>query len=296
MIGSLSAIWRYPVKSMGGERLDEATITGSGVAGDRGWATRDEVRGGIRGAKKIAELMLCSARYLGEPSEDHPSPTAELELPDGTTVRTDDPDAHERLSAALGHRVTLWPRRPSTDLDHYRRGAPDTEDVIDELRSVFGRTDDEPLPDFGGWPADVVATIMEFESPPGTYFDAFPLLLLSHQSLADLAARAPGSAIDVRRFRPNLVLDLPGGDLRPELALAGRTLAIGTAEIDVSASCPRCVMVTRPVGDLPADREVLRTVVRDFDQDLGVYATVRTPGTVRVGQPVSLVDGAITGA
>ncbi len=296
VIGTLSAIWRYPVKSMGGEQLDEATVTSSGVAGDRGWATRDEVRGGIRGAKKIAELMSCSARYVTEPTDEHPSPTAELTLPDGTTVCTDDPGLHERLSAALGRQVTLWPRRPSTDLDHYRRGAPDSEDVIDELRSVFGRLDDEPLPDFDGWPVDVVATIMEFESPPGTYFDAFPLLLLSQQSLAELAARAPDSTIDVRRFRPNLVLDLPGDGDRPELALAGRTLRIGTTEIDVSTSCPRCVMVTHPVGDLPADREVLRTVVRDFDQDLGVYATVRRPGTTRVGQAVSLVDAATTGA
>ena len=51
--------------------------------------------------------------------------------------------------------------------------------------------------------------------------------------------------------------------------------------------CPRCVMVTREIDDaFPADRAILRHIVRDLDQNVGVYATIRTPGLVRVGDPV----------
>ena len=55
--------------------------------------------------------------------------------------------------------------RPADDLEHYRRGAPDSDDVVAELRGIFGREDDEPFPDFSVFPPEIV----EFESPPGTY-------------------------------------------------------------------------------------------------------------------------------
>jgi len=73
-MASISELWRYPAKSMMGESLDTATITAGGVLGDRGWAVRDEVRGGIRGAKKIGALMKLSARYLAEPTGELPPP------------------------------------------------------------------------------------------------------------------------------------------------------------------------------------------------------------------------------
>jgi len=61
-------LWRYRAKSMMGERLDVAAVTARGVLGDRGWAVRDEVRGGIRGAKKIGGLTQLGAQYLEEPA------------------------------------------------------------------------------------------------------------------------------------------------------------------------------------------------------------------------------------
>src|SRR6185369_14201595 len=133
-IGTIAEIWRYPVKSMAGERIESAELGALGVPGDRGWAVRDEVRGGIRGAKKIAPLMLCKARYL-----DAQLSAPEITLPDGTTIRADAAGAAAAVSAAVGTSVTLWPRRPIEDLEHYRRGAPDHEDMEVELRSVFGR-------------------------------------------------------------------------------------------------------------------------------------------------------------
>jgi uncharacterized protein YcbX len=286
--GLVQEIWRYPVKSMRGESLGTSRLAAGGLLGDRGWATRDEVRGGIRGAKKIAELMRCQAHYRDEPTDETPVPHAIVTLPDGSIVATDAADVDARVSAGVAHPVTLWPLQPAHDRAHYLRGAPDLDDREQEFRAVMGREPDEPLPDLSKLPAEVLGILAEFESPPGTYFDLFPLLVMTRQALAHLQSLVADSAVDVRRFRPNLVLDVPGDDPIPELGWAGRTLRVGTAAIDVVGGCPRCVMTTRAVDELPVDRAILRTIVRELGQDLGVYATVRTPGTLSVGDPVTI--------
>jgi len=276
----LAEIWQYPVKSMIGVTVPAAEVGPAGIAGDRAWATRDHVRGGIRGAKQLGGLMQLSARYV-----DGPGGPVAIGLPDGTTVRTDDTDASERVSAALDHGVTLEPLRPPEDVEHYRRGAPDHDDLMEELNAIFGREQGEPLPDLSGFPPE----ILEFESPPGTYHDAFPLLLLSTSALRALSEALPESVIDVRRFRPSLVIDTGDEDGHPERSWIGRRLRVGAVELEVATGCPRCVMVTRPIdASVPQDRQVLRHVVKDLGQDLGVYATVATPGTVATGDPVTL--------
>jgi uncharacterized protein len=282
--GRLAEIWRYPVKSMVGERLEHVEVGPLGLAGDRGWAVRDEVRGGIRGAKKIPSLMQCAARYADPEARELAAP--EIRLPDGATLRADDPTAAARLSAALGTTVTLWARRPASDLDHYRRGAPDHADVDTEMRAIFGRTADEPLPDLMVFPPE----LFEYESPLGTYFDAFPLLLLTEASLRRLQSLAPASTIDVRRFRPNFVLATDDdASSFPEAAWAGKRLRIGEVVLALTVPCPRCVMVTHPFADLPKDPAILRTVVREADQCLGMYAQVETPGVVRRGDTIALL-------
>ncbi|HEY8492724.1 MAG TPA: MOSC domain-containing protein [Myxococcota bacterium] len=276
-------IWRHPVKSMAGERLPATELAEDGVPGDRGWAVRDERRGGIRGAKKIPALMQLAARCVEEPAPGR-WPAPEITLPDGSTVRADAPDAAARVSAALGTPVTLWPRLPASARDHYRRGAPDHPDLLSELRAIFGREPDEPLPDLSQFPPE----LLEFESPLGTYFDAHPLLLLSEASLRRLQELAPASRVDVRRFRPNLVI--AGTDEGfPEQGWIGRRLAVGTAELEVLVGCPRCVMITHPFADLPRDPGLLRTVVKEANQNVGVYARVTKPGRVAVGDPVRLL-------
>ena len=195
-VGRIAQIWRHPVKSIGGERIEAAEIGPRGIPGDRAWAVRDETRGGIRGAKKIPAQKRCSARYASAPAPGR-TPAPEIGLPGGETLRADAPDANERVSAAVGTKVTLWPLRPASDLEHYKRGAPDTPDVAAELRAIFGRNPDEPLPDLSVFPPD----LFQYESPPGTYFDAFPLLLLSTASLRRIQQLAPASHIDVRRGR-----------------------------------------------------------------------------------------------
>jgi uncharacterized protein YcbX len=260
-----------------------------GIPGDRGWAVRDEVRGGIRGAKKIPALMQCAARYLEEPGEDDTLvPAPEIELPNGERLRANADGAAERLSRALDWQVTLWPLQPASDLDHYRRGKPDHEDMLTELRSVFGREENEPLPDLGTMPPE----IFEFESLPGTYFDLDPLLLLTDATLRSLQRLAPNSRVDVRRFRPNLVIEMTSAaaDPFPEIGWAGRRLRVGGVTIAPTIPCPRCVMITHAFADLPKDAGLLRSVVRDANQQVGVYARVEASGALRIGDPVELCD------
>jgi hypothetical protein len=266
----ISSIWSYPVKSMVGEQVERVDVSPLGIVGDRRFATRDHARGGIRGAKQIGELMRCRARST---AGGH----AIITLPDGTEVSTSQDDVDALLSAGLGRDVSLEALRPATDLAHFRRGAPDSDDMLVELRAVFGRDDDAP-------------ELAEFESPPGTYYDAYPLMVITTSALRSLTAALAGSVIDVRRFRPSLVIDSGAEEGHPELSWGGRRATIGSTEIEFVGRCPRCVMVTRQVnGDIPADRRVLRHIVRELDQDVGQYANVLTPGSIAVGDGVELL-------
>ena len=127
----VKAIFRYPIKSMLGEQLDQTEITEWGIPGDRGWAVRDEKRGGIRGGKKIPQLMTLAATSAEE--------GAIIAAPDGETMPTNAPGINDWLSTKLHHPVSLWPLLPADQLDHYRRGAPDTEDFEALLFAQMGR-------------------------------------------------------------------------------------------------------------------------------------------------------------
>ncbi len=278
----VSEIWRYPVKSMIGETVPSTRLGEWGVEGDRGWATRDLERGGIRGAKKLGGLMKCAARYTGVPGGE-----AEITLPDGSTVLTSDPTVNDKVSAALGQPVRLEALRPADDLEHYRRGPADSDDMIAELRAVFGREGDEPLPDLTQFPP----VIFEFESPPGTYLDVHPLMVMTTSALRSLGHAVPGSVVDVRRFRPSFVIDTGDEPGHPELQWpAGTQFQVGAATIEILGGCPRCVMTTREVSEaIPGDRAILRHIVRDLDQNLGAYARVVVDGPIHVGDSITAV-------
>jgi uncharacterized protein YcbX len=285
VVGTVLELWRYPVKSMIGESLRAADVGPLGVAGDRGWALRDERAGEIRGAKKLPELLRCRARYRHEPSVDD-VPPVDIVLPDGARTASDDPEVAARLSHVVGRPVTLWPRRPADDLEHYRRGAPDNPDFEQELRQIFGREPDEPLPDLTAIPPE----IFEFTSPRGTYFDVFPMHVLTTASLSALMGGDSPERFDRRRFRPNVLVETtPAFGGLVEAGWSGRRLRLGTVELDVRMPTARCVMVTLPQGDLGKDPGVLRAVVREAAQSLGAYATIVTAGRVAVGDPVALV-------
>ena len=285
-LGKVDSIFRYPVKSMMGEKIEETCVTSNGVLGDRVWAVRDEVRGGIRGAKKIPQLMQLSAACIVEPTGYGSDPAA-VTLADGEVIRTDDQNINARLSQALDHRVTIWPIMPKEQLDHYRRGAPDSDDLETELRQVFGRTTDEPLPDLSIFPPEII----EYESPPGTYFDAFPLLILSKRSLAAMNQRQPASIFDRKRFRPNLLIEdfNSVGDF-PEEAWEGFRLKVGSVVLKAEVVCPRCVVTTHGFEKLPRDPSIMRGLVKENNGNLGLYASVEEPGKISAGDKITRID------
>lgn len=285
VVGRVLELWRYPVKSMRGEAIAAAVLGPRGIPGDRGWALRDEAAGEIRGAKKMPVLMRCAARYDAEPTPDTIPPVTMI-LPDGATLRSGDPDAAARLSSLTGREVTLWPLQPAERRDHYRRGLPDDPDMEAELRQVFGRLPDEPLPDLSVVPPE----LFELTSPLGTYFDLAPLHLLTTASLRALEARNPLARFAPCRFRPNLLIEpIAGAAGLIEQDWRGRRLRIGAATVAVTIGTMRCSMTTHAVDELPRDPSVLRTIVRDAAQNLGVYAEVEAPGRVAVGDEVALL-------
>jgi len=284
IVGRVKELWRFPVKSMGGERLREATLTPRGIPGDRGWALRDEKSGEVRGAKKMPALIRCTAAYVEEPAGDS-IPPARIALPGGTSVLSTDPAANGLLSALLGRSVTIWPQQPADRLDFYRRH-PDNPDLAVELREILGRLPDEPMPNLKGLPPE----IFEFTSPLGTYFDAFPLHLLTTASLREIASCNRTASFDVRRFRPNILIESePELSQYAENRWAGGELTIRDARIAVTIPAMRCVMTTLEQPGVTKDPSVLRTIVRDSGQTLGVYANITRSGKIALGDEVTLL-------
>jgi uncharacterized protein YcbX len=109
---------------------------------------------------------------------------------------------------------------------------------------------------------------------------------MTTSALQALGEALPSSVIDIRRFRPSIVID--GAEAgHPEFSWKGRTASIGTAVIEFLDPCPRCVMVTREINaEIPQDRTILRHIVRDLNQNLGVYARIVQPGTVALHDSV----------
>jgi uncharacterized protein len=305
-VGRVGEIWRYPVKSMGGERLEDCAVTPGGIPGDRGWAVRDEAAGEIRSAKYLPLLMQCRARYRVEPA-GATVPHVEITLPDGARVGSDEAGVNARLSELLGRSVSLWPLQPATDKAHYRRAQAGAS-ILGRLsrfrplrphlgslirlagldaptREMFSREPGEPLPDFSNTPPE----LFEFTSPPGTYFDAFPIHLLTTASLAAMARLNPSALWDARRFRPNFLVETEAGvEGLVEADWCGRTLRLGGQRLKCEMPTVRCGMTTHAQGPLPKDPSVLRSIVRDASQNLGVYANALHAGRVAVGDAAEL--------
>jgi uncharacterized protein YcbX len=307
IIGTIKEIWRHPVKSMAGEQLDACVVDSLGIPRDRGWALRDETTRAITNGKRIPRLMQLAASYREQPANGA-VPHVSIEFPDGTTVESDDPNVNDRLSEVLGKTVTLWARQPATNKSFYRRREASARIVgplmkipgframlprwtklpsLDKpLREVFSREPNEPLPDISTFPAE----LMEFSSPLGTFFDAFPIHILTTASLATMERFNPAAAWDVRRFRPNFFIESadPISGLT-EAEYAGRILRIGLVELKCELPTVRCGMPTHAQRDLAKDPSVLRSIVKDADQKLGVYASVIRAGSVSKGDQVELL-------
>jgi uncharacterized protein YcbX len=306
--GTVREIWRYPVKSMAGERLEHSGVGWHGIWGDRGWAVRSEDTGQIHNAKRFPRLMQCAATYREPPTSDR-IPHVDIVFPDGERIGSDSPALGARLSELMGRRVALHPVRPATDRAFYRRRAPGAAILGalaryqparrllgwvathglpgGTLREEFGRERGEPLPDLTGVPAE----LFEFYTPPGTYFDAFPVHVLTTGALAMMERLNPGADWDVRRFRPNILVDTgPHAAEQPERAWTGQRVRIGRFAVKGEMPTIRCAMPMHAQSGLPRDPSVLRTVVREADQCLGLYASVVETGRVDVGEPVEVTD------
>jgi uncharacterized protein YcbX len=284
-VGEISEIWRYPVKGMAGESLSMGQLGAQGLAGDRIWAVRDSTRQEIQSCKFRPELLLCSARVNAAAAGQ-----VDILFPDGTVLGGADAEAHARVSQLIGHASTLEPLRPLSDLDFYRRHKRDDHTWLAELKATFAREGDEPLP---GFFADFPAAAAEFVALPGTFFLVTPFHLLTTSTLAWLKKLNPQSDWDLRRFRPNVLIDTGAGSTGLlEQGWIGKQIVIGGTTLDCPGTTPRCGAITRAQRSLPADKQALRTVVKHADQNVGVYGKPLQGGDLRVGDAVYVQDPA----
>lgn len=274
-VGTIDELWRYPVKSMRGTTVNEIFITEHGALGDRAWALRDVESGRIASAKKFPRLLEFRATYEDEPMRDKPG-RVRIETPDGQAVDPEDPDASRRISDILGHPLQL------------ENQAHEDEKTSIDRKTVFGDVPvSEMKPD---WTPETMPDY--FRLLKNSFFEIGPLFVLASGSVDHLLKLQGGTAlIDRRRFRPNLFVDTaPETDRFIEDDWIGGTLAVGeTLALDEFQPTLWCVTSTLAQEELPRDLSILRTTAKEHKGCLGVYASVRTPGVARVGDPVALL-------
>jgi len=118
-------------------------------------------------------------------------------------------------------------------------------------------------------------------------FDTLPISLITTQTVAGLGALV-GARLDVRRFRPNLLIEAPDGGPFPEDAWVGSVLRFGGARVRVDKRDQRCVVVDVDPATSQRDPAVLRTIAREREACLGVYGSTVQPGIVHTGDEVAL--------
>jgi uncharacterized protein YcbX len=267
-IGRIGELWRYPVKSMGGERLSTARVAPDvGIEGDRAFAIVDLETGTVASGKhprKWGRLLACSAAF-------DEARGARIELPDGTRLDSSQHDVDTRLSAALGRAVRLAARPP-------RQARLEEYDVATN---------------------SAVGVPLSVGAGDGTFFDFAPIHLVTTATLARLGELLPGSRVERARFRPNLVIETGAASGFVENEWNGRLISLGDdVEMYVVFTCPRCVMTTLEQPGLPADPGILRAATEHNRQwfpllgkklpTVGMYATVIRGGTMRVGDTIRL--------
>jgi uncharacterized protein YcbX len=239
-------LWRYPVKSLQGEPIDAARVEADGVAGDRRWGIRDQRSGRILTARRRPELLGASATYGGG---DDPVIT----LPDGSTAAGLGDRTDRQLSEWLASPVSLVPSSGEAGRAEFFADATD-----DTSRAI------------------------EWTMPNGRYVDAAPILILTTASLRTAAGYYPNGIWDVRRFRPNVLIDLEG-DGWVEDSWVGRQIQLGAVTLIPTQPCIRCTMVTRTQPGLDADIEMFRTLARHHGGLFGVWSDVVIPGSLSLG-------------
>ena len=241
-IGHVEAIFRYPVKSMGGEGLEAAELGWHGIDGDRRFAFRRvDNRGGMPWltASKFPELLLFAPqRREGGAQEDLPT---HIRTPDGEEMRV------------FG------------------------EDLAAEVERRYG------------------ASVQMMQLNHGI-FDEAPISVIAIDTIREIE-RLAGRSLDVRRFRPNVVVRLLRSGPFQEDDWLGGVLAFGDGDvapaIAVTMRDVRCSMVNLDPHSADSAPEVMKAIVRAHENTAGIYGAVTRTGRLAVGQAV-LFDAAIS--
>lgn len=247
----LVKITRYPVKSLQGEDVSSAQIELDGVRGDRSWGIRDETTGKILTGRRAPQLLFAAAALT-------PDDAPVITLPTGVTCHGPGAETDAALSD--------WLNKPARLVSSVGAPAARAEYFADA-------TDD-------------ASQAIEWTMPAGRFVDALPLLVLTTASLRTAAALYPDGDWHLRRFRPNLVLDVPGDGWVEDTWCGRSTLRIGAVALLPQEPCARCTMVTRPQPDLDGDRDIFRTLARNHGGHFGAWTAVTTCGTVDLGDEV----------
>ena len=260
-VGVIESLWRYPVKSMGGERMAQAFMGFSGFYGDRCYAFKNsEAR---KGAPYLtASLQQQMLRY--RPQFRHPERAAmppnlaeAMSIPPGLTPANGDPrDMALDIITPTGAVVAIDDPALMTMLG---------EGINEKNRLTLVHSD-------------------------RALTDCRPVSLISLQTVRQLEGEL-GAPLDKRRFRANIYVDLASGGGFAEDALVGRRMRIGSrAVVAVLERDPRCKVISLDPDTGEHDPEVLRLVARSHDADAGVYCAVLVEGLLAEGDPIELID------
>lgn len=249
-----------------GEELNACEITEKGLVGDRAYGIIDNQTGKLANAKnpqKWPNMFQYRATFNEPPQKDGALPQVRITFPDGQSISSADEEKNKILSISFNRDVQL--STPSSNDVQFEGYIPEEIEELDNKGTIFTRT-----------------------SPKDTFFDIDMVHILTTSTINYLKKLAPESRIEARRFRPNIMIEVPDAEAFIENDWVGKTLTIGSVQLKISQETKRCVMTTLAQGDLPKDPNVLRTIVRNNAGSFGVYASVVKPGRVRIGDRIEI--------
>ena len=279
MTGTVAALYRYPVKSMQGEQVQCIEVSQRGVSGDRAVALLDLETGQIASAHhpgKWAALLHCSARW-----EHH---AILVTLPDGDTMPVG-PELEARISTLCERSVRFIGEAPQDA--QYEFMLPDVPDAAPAAFTDYTLS-------LAGLTSGTVGRLpVAMQASPGSLLDVAPIHLVATSSLRALAAS--GGDADIRRFRPNIVIDNGEGTAYAEGAWTGKRLQIAEATLEITMPTPRCVVPTLRQAGVDSHRDTLVALARhnrlQFGPGnwacLGVYSSVMSAGVISADDPVT---------
>lgn len=261
VVGRIESVWRYPVKSMRGEELQEAFVGFSGVYGDRIYAFRSST------APKGCPYLTASAHQamlLYRPRYQHPE-------------RATKPD-NLAEAEAIAPGLTPMYGGPSDLMVDVETPAGDRLPIDDPRLIKLLREGLRDTPELTLLRSDRALT------------DCRPVSIISIQT-AEQVSRESGITVDKRRFRANIYVELETGNAFGEDDFVGRTLRIGAkTAISVLERDPRCKMITLDPDTAQPNPEVMRRVARDHGGNAGVYGAVLIEGTIRPRDEIVLLE------